>query len=72
MRAVLLGTIYLPRSILLVNSNAPVADKSAYTAIVAGRLWLQEGPTLTLNANYGATDVPVPGSLLGTKVRLAK
>lgn len=63
----LLGTIYLARSILLVNANAPVADTSAYTAIVVGRLWLQEGPTLTLNANYTETRVPVPGGLMGTQ-----
>lgn len=63
----LLGTIYLARSILLVNANAPVADTSAYTAIVVGRLWLQEGPTLTLNADYSETSVPVPGGLMGTQ-----
>ena len=68
----LLGTIYLPNSILLINSTAPVADESAYTAIVTARLWLQQGPTLTLNADYAATEVPVPGSLLGSKIRLTK
>ncbi|MEZ5792010.1 MAG: TadE/TadG family type IV pilus assembly protein [Nitratireductor sp.] len=66
----LLGTIYLPRSILLIDSNAPVADASAYTAIVTGRLWLQAGPVLKLNADYSSTKVPVPGGLLGTTPRL--
>ena len=62
----LLGTLYLSRSILLIDSNAPVADVSSYTAIVTGRLWLREGPTLTLNANLTDTSVPVPEGILGT------
>ncbi|MFZ1813926.1 MAG: TadE/TadG family type IV pilus assembly protein [Rhizobiaceae bacterium] len=66
----LLGTIYLPRSVLLIDAEAPVADASAYTAIVTGRLWLQQGPKLVLNANYSDTRVPVPGGLLGTVPRL--
>ncbi len=68
----LLGTIYLSRSILLVDADAPVADASAYTAIITGRLWLQAGPTLTLNANYSKTTVPVPGGLMGTEPMLVK
>ena len=66
----LLGTIYLVRSVLLIDANAPVADASPYTAIVTGRLWLQAGPILTLNADYSSTKVPVPGGLLGTTPRL--
>ena len=63
----LLGTIYLSKSVLLIDSNAPVADASAYTAIVTGRLWLQAGPILTLNADLTDTKVPVPDGLLGTE-----
>lgn len=66
----LLGTLYLSRSILLIDSDAPVADNSAYTAIITGRLWLKEGPTLTLNSDYTDTTVPVPNGLLGTTPRL--
>lgn len=61
----LLGTLYLSRSILLIDSNSAVADVSSYTAIVTGRLWLREGPTLTLNANFTDTTVPVPDGILG-------
>ncbi len=68
----LLGTIYLPNSILQIDANAPVADESAYTAIVVRRLWLLEGPHLVLNANYAATDVPVPSSIAGGDVRLTE
>ncbi len=63
----LLGTFHLPRSVLMIDADAPVAAKSAYTAIVVGRLWLRAGPTLVLNSDYALTEVPVPGGLLGTK-----
>ncbi len=56
----LLGTIYLPSGRLHVGANKPVADKSAYTIVVANRFSLSEGPTMVLNTNYGATDIPVP------------
>jgi Flp pilus assembly protein TadG len=56
----LTGTIYLPNGNLIVDPTATVGAKSAYTAIVAKRLIVQNGPTLVLNTNYGATPVPVP------------
>jgi hypothetical protein len=56
----LIGTFYLPRGILEVASLKPVADQSAYTAIVARQLRLHGTPTLVLNANYNATDIPTP------------
>ncbi|QRE72661.1 TadE/TadG family type IV pilus assembly protein [Methylobacterium aquaticum] len=56
----MLGTIYLPAGRLVIDSSRPVADQSAYTVIVARQVNLYEGPNLTLNANYGATSVPVP------------
>lgn len=56
----LLGTIYLPQNELHVAANKPVADQSAYTIVVARLFSLSAGPTMVLNANYGATDIPVP------------
>lgn len=61
----LLGTIYLPNGTLRVDSEAPIADKSAYTAIIVRSLRLDEGPTLYLNSDYTASDVPVPDGLDG-------
>lgn len=61
----LLGTIYLPNGTLLVDAEAPISDKSAYTAIVVRSLELDEGPTLFLNSDYAATDIPVPNGLGG-------
>ncbi|MGE0212565.1 MAG: TadE/TadG family type IV pilus assembly protein [Parvibaculaceae bacterium] len=60
----LLGTIYLPVGILLIDSNAPVADKSDYTAIVVRSLQLREGPKLVLHSDYENSDVPVPDGLI--------
>lgn len=60
----LLGTIYLPLGILLIDANSPVADNSAYTAIVVRSLQLREGPKLVLHSDYQATDVPVPDGLI--------
>lgn len=70
----LLGTIYLPASELHVDANQPVADQSAYTAIVADKLTLYGGPHLVLNTDYHLTTVPVPGGIkgVGQPVRLSK
>ena len=54
------GTIYLPAGHLYVDADAPIADKSAYTAIIVSRLELFAGPHLVLNTDYSATEVPVP------------
>lgn len=59
----LTGTIYLPKGNLLVDPTANVAEKSAYTAIIAKRLIVDNGPSLVLNTNYGATKVPVPAGI---------
>jgi hypothetical protein len=71
---VLLGTIYLAHSTFFVDSNQPVADKSAYTAIIANRVILDAGPNMVLNADYAATDIPVPEGVqrLGQAVKLTK
>ena len=62
----LLGTIYLPVGSLVIDSKLPVADQSAYTAIVAQAIELNLGPNLVLNANYDMTDVPVPAGIAGS------
>lgn len=71
---VLLGTIYLPNGWLAVDAESPVADHSAYTAIVAKKMSLSEGPNLVLNANYDGTDIPVPNGIgpVGGNIVLAR
>jgi hypothetical protein len=56
----LTGTIYMPKGELLIDATQPIASYSAYTVLVVAQLHLCAGPTLVLNTNYSATDVPVP------------
>jgi Flp pilus assembly protein TadG len=65
----LLGTIYLPAGRLIIDANNPVADRSAYTIIVAKQVEFFDGPSLYLNSNYGSTDVPVPNGVGNTSKR---
>jgi Flp pilus assembly protein TadG len=59
----LLGTIYLSRNRFHVAANAPVADQSSYTVVVANYFTLSAGPTMVLNTNYGSTNIPVPNGV---------
>jgi Flp pilus assembly protein TadG len=59
----LTGTIYMPKGNLLVHPAASIGQSSAYTAIVVNRLIVDQGPSLTLNTNYSATQVPVPAGI---------
>ena len=59
----LTGTIYLPRGRLRIDPNNSVAQDSAYTAIIANEVEIDEGPTLVLNSDYGASNVPVPDGI---------
>lgn len=61
----LVGTIYLPKGELHIDASQPIADASAYTAIVADVMRLYGGPHLVLNTNYGDTDVPAPVGIKG-------
>lgn len=69
----LTGTIYLKRSLLLVDSTLPVADLSPFTLLVANKVDLFDGPNLTLNSDFSKTTVPVPPGMTafgGTQLRL--
>ncbi len=63
---VLVGTLYFPQSHLYIDADAPIADQSAYTAIIARRLELYAGPHLVLNTDYDLTAVPVPDGVKDT------
>lgn len=57
----LLGVIYVPDAQLIVEGGkADIARDSAWTVIVARSLQLKGAPSLIINANYAASDVPVP------------
>ncbi len=70
----LIGTIYLPNGRLLVETENPVADKSAFTAVIADTVHLIGKPNLVLNTNFNQTTVPVPNGIrgVGQPVRLWK
>ena len=70
----LLGTLYIPRGRFVVNNTTALADRSAYTVIVANQIELNSHPNLTLNTNYHQSDVPVPKGLgpLGGSVALSE
>ena len=59
----LLGTIYLPNGHFIVNAAGKVADKSAFTVVVARSVEVGESAQVYLNSNYGDTNVPVPVGL---------
>lgn len=68
----LTGTIYLSQGKLRIDPNSSIAQNSAYTAIIANQVEIDEGPTLVLNTNYGASNVPVPeGIVLSADVVLS-
>ncbi len=70
----LLGTIYMPNGALYIDAKRPIADKSAYTVVVARTVEIFDGPDLVLNSDYGATSVPVPKGVgpVGSTVRLVR
>ena len=71
----LVGTMYLPKSKLLIDADNPVADQSEYTVIIAREFELREGPELVLNTDYAASTIPVPegvGNNIDTKIRLVE
>ena len=59
----LLGVIYVPNALLRVEGRADVARDSAWTVIVAQSLQLKGSPSLFINADYDASDVPVPAGV---------
>ncbi len=71
----LVGTMYLPKSKLLIDARDPVADRSDYTIIIAREFELRDGPELILNTDYAGSDIPVPdgvGNNTPSSVRLSR
>lgn len=81
----LIGTIYLPRGTFKADAKLDetvksvldpirvIGEASTYTIIVANKIEL-DGVNLVINADYAASDVPVPSGLgpKSNKVRLVK
>lgn len=56
----LVGTIYIPKSKLMIDATSPVFDKSEYTIIIAREFELKDGPELVLKTDYESSPIPVP------------
>lgn len=56
----LLGTIYLPDAILLVDGKDKIADQSAWTVVVARGIEMKGSPSLVINSNYAGSTVKPP------------
>ncbi|RWN99780.1 hypothetical protein [Mesorhizobium sp.] len=72
------GSMYLSRGIFSTDSNSTIAANSAFTNVIARKVWIKSNASLTLNADYGATTVPNVavyyegvGSRMAGKVNLA-
>lgn len=61
----LLGTVHIPLDEITIDTTMPVSSEAAFTIIVVGNMFLRQSPTLVLNTNYDATDVPVPAGFAG-------
>lgn len=71
----LVGTMYIPKSKLMIDATSPVFDKSEYTIIIAREFELKDGPELVLKTDYKSSPIPVPdgvGNKADPAIRLAK
>ena len=59
-RAQVVGHHLSTQRALYIDAKRPIADKSAYTVIVARTVEIFDGPNWSSNSDYEATDVPVP------------
>jgi hypothetical protein len=58
------GAIYIPDATLnITGASNNVADQSAWTVVVAKRVQMSGSPNLVINANYSASNVPVPAGV---------
>ncbi len=56
----LLGTIYLPNAVLIINASGDVAEDSKWSVVVAQDIFLDKNAKLVINTDYAGSGVPVP------------
>ncbi len=61
------GTIYTPATTLAVNGASMTGQSSPWTVVVAQGVTINQSSNIIVNANYAASDVPVPMGV-GTKL----
>lgn len=64
------GTIYFPTGTLHSDSNTQIGGGSAYSMYIAKHFELDSNAELVINADYGASGVPLPSGLAGSSNRL--
>jgi hypothetical protein len=74
----MLGAIYLPRGTLEIGiqygpgtKGVPVAQASAWTAVVAQTVKVQDDMQIIFNTNYGATPVKPPAGISNSQPQVA-
>jgi hypothetical protein len=66
----LYGTVYFPQGTLNVGGHANIGGLADYTIIVAHDLVVFQSANIVLNANYNASNVPVPTGVGNTMGRV--
>ncbi len=62
------GAIYLPNGTLWIDKASKVGQKSSWTAIIANRISVGNGPNIVINADYASSTIPVPDGIGGGDV----
>ena len=57
------GTVYLPKGRFVIDKASRVGQLSNWTAIIARQIEIMHGPSLQINADYGASTIPVPDGI---------
>ena len=67
------GAIYLSKGTLEIDKASRVGQKSAWTAIIAKRILIGNGPDIVINSDYANSSIPVPEGIAGgSQVRLTQ
>lgn len=59
------GAIYLSKGTLEIDKASRVGQRSAWTAIIANRISVGNGPDIVINSDYANSPIPVPEGISG-------
>lgn len=57
------GTIYLPNAKLFIDKESRLGLTSNWTAIIANRIEIGQGPNVQINSDYAKSEIPVPNGI---------
>ncbi len=62
------GAIYLPNGELYIDGKGSrVGQQSSWTALIAKKISIGQGPNIVINSDYASSSVPVPEGISGPK-----